>query len=98
MPIKFSSCVMYANGKQIGEAKEIQTIDLEPKEAQESVAMNEPLSFSFYWKPRRMSRKKLVKRLMARGKSRNTANAKADTWQGNYADNYLIYSITGEII
>lgn len=46
---------------------------------------------------RRLSRKRLVKLLMARGHSRNTANCIARSWGWNYAKNYLRYSITGDL-
>lgn len=46
---------------------------------------------------KRLRRNRLVKLLMAGGRSRNAANCIARNWGWNYAKNYLRYAITGEL-
>lgn len=95
-----SNVTIYFYGKPIGRLAEIPTIELEPQKNQDDIYVSIPQSFSISFRAghKRMSRKRLVKRLMAHGKSRNTANAIALTFGGHYANKYTYYVFTGRVI
>lgn len=95
-----NNVVVYFYRKPIWPLAEIPTIELEPKKNQDDVYVIIPQSESvnLSFRAKRMSRKRLVKRLMANGKSRNTANAIARTFGGHYANKYIYYVFTGRVI
>lgn len=98
--------VMHIDGKPIGvvdfpefELPPFDVPDNDPPEILGSLGFSGTIELSgTFYIQRRMSRKRLIKLLMAHGKSRNTANAIARTWGGNYAANYLRFTLTDRIL
>lgn len=90
--------VFYLDGKEFGKVLSAELTLPEDETPLDGCVWNDAPTMTMTLHLRRLSRKRLVKILMGRGISRNTANAVARTWNGHYAKNHMMYVFTGRII
>lgn len=94
MGTETENCALYYGWQPITNVKEFPPVTI--GESIEPFSIPDKCVFTITL--RRMSRRRVVKQLMAQGKSRNTANAIARTWGGNYARHYVHYVLPGALL